>query len=209
MARIIYMTNIGTIPSEGFMEVVIGAGDRRGQSVGKIDEGFLERMKKGDVFVLGGQKYQFTHSRGMKAYVRADVSRNPTIPSWFSEMLPLSFDVALDIGKFRKLVKEKIKRKKECLEFIQEYLYCSGSVARQIYDYLLEQHMFLELPSEKDLVVEKFKQEKEYLLFHSLYGRRVNDALSRAYGFAAARLKHRDIEIGINDNGFSIIIQIS
>ena len=74
--------------------------------------------------------------------------------------------------------------------------------ARQAYDYLLEQNMFSELPTDKELVVEKFKQEKEYLLFHSMYGRRVNDALSRAYGFAAARLKHRDIEIGINDNGF-------
>ena len=32
----------------------------------------------------------------------------------------------------------------------------------------------------------------------------MNDALSRAYGYAAARLKNRDVEIGINDNGFFI-----
>ena len=37
-----------------------------------------------------------------------------------------------------------------------------------------------------------------------MYGRRVNDSLSRAYGFVAAQLKHRDIEVGINDNGFFI-----
>jgi ATP-dependent helicase Lhr and Lhr-like helicase len=203
-ARVIYMTNIGTIPSEGFIDVVVGSGEKKGQSVGKIDEGFLERMKKGDIFVLGGQKYQFTHSRGMKAYVRADVSRNPTIPSWFSEMLPLSFDVALEISKFRGLVKEKIKKKKNCVEFIEGYLYVKQNEAGQIYEYFLEQQRFSELPSDRELVVEKFKQEKEYLVFHSMYGRRVNDALSRAYGFAAARLKHRDIEIGINDNGFFI-----
>ena len=204
LARVMYMTNIGTIPEEGFINVEISTGDRKGQIVGKIDESFLERMKKGDVFVLGGQKYQFMYTRGMKAYVGADVSRNPTIPSWFSEMLPLNFDLARSIGRFRKLIKERIRNKEECINFIISHVYCQKYVAEEIYDYFSEQHDFSEIPDEKTLVVEKFREEKEYLLFHSLYGRRVNDALARAYAFAAARLRHRDVEMGINDNGFFI-----
>jgi len=55
LARVIYMTNIGTIPSESFIKVVVKSpAARSGEIVGKIDEGFLERMKRGDVFVLGG-----------------------------------------------------------------------------------------------------------------------------------------------------------
>jgi len=204
MARVIYMTNIGTIPEEGFIEVVVGSGSRKGQSVGKIDEAFLEKLKRADVFVLGGSKYQYLYSRGMKAYVSADVSRQPTVPSWFSEMLPLSFDTAVDIGKFRKRVKERIKNKRECIDFISEYVYCNKEVAELIYDYMKEQHDFSEIPDENTLLIEKFKSDKEYLLFHSMYGRRVNDVLSRAYAFAAARLRYRDVEIGINDNGFFI-----
>ncbi|MBS3091476.1 ATP-dependent helicase [Candidatus Pacearchaeota archaeon] len=206
MARVIYMTNIGTIPAESFMTVEIGVGERKGQIVGKIDESFLERMKRGDVFVLGGQKYQFLFSRGMKAYVKADVSRNPTIPSWFSEMLPLSFDVALEIGRFRKLIKERIKDKKECIEFIEKHTYCKKHIAEEIYEYFKEQQGFSEIPDEKTIIVEKYKEDrKEVLIFHSLYGRRVNDALARAYAFAAARLKYRDIEMGISDNGFYLM----
>ncbi len=54
MARVMYMTNIGTIPSESHISVVVQFPvGRRGQSVGKIDEGFLERMKRGDVFCQG------------------------------------------------------------------------------------------------------------------------------------------------------------
>ncbi|MCH7567829.1 MAG: ATP-dependent helicase [Nanoarchaeota archaeon] len=205
LARVIYMTNIGTIPEEGFINVVVQfPREKRGQVVGKVDEAFLERLKRGDVFVLGGQKYQFLYSRGMKAYVMSDISKNPTIPSWFSEMLPLSFDVALDIGRFRKLVKERIKNKEKCLRFIEEYLYCGANESKAIYDYFSEQDKFSEIPDEKTLLIEKFKSEKEYLLFHSLYGRRVNDVLSRVYAYAAAQLRHRDIEIGINDNGFFI-----
>lgn len=205
LARVIYMTNIGTIPEEGFVNVEIGAGEGRGTIVGKIDEAFLERMKRGDIFVLGGQKYQFLFSRGMKAYVRAGVTKNPTIPSWFSEMLPLNFELAMAICRFRKLVKERLDDKKECVAFIQEQLHCKTSVAEEVYSYFMEQKGFAgEIPDEKTILVEKFKEEKEFLLFHSLYGRRVNDALARAFAFAAGRMKNRDVEIGVNDNGFFV-----
>lgn len=205
LARVIYLTNIGTIPSEGFITVVVTSpSERKGENAGKIDEGFLERMKRGDVFVLGGQKYQFLYSRGMKAFVKADISKNPTIPSWFSEQLPLSFDSAVEIGKFRKLIGERIGNKKNCVGFISDYIYCENKIAETIYDYFYEQKKFLEIPHSDLIVVEKFKDDKEHLVFHSLFGRRVNDALSRAYAYAAARLRHRDIELGVNDNGFYI-----
>jgi ATP-dependent helicase Lhr and Lhr-like helicase len=205
LARIIYMTNLGTIPGESYISVVVSSpAEQKGNLIGKIDEGFLERMKRGDIFVLGGQKFQFLYTRGMKAFVKANISKNPTIPSWFSEMLPLSFDLGMSVGKFRGLVKERMKKKKECIEFIKKYIYCEGRIAEEIYGYFKEQDNFSEIPDDKTLIVEKYKEEKEYLIFHTLYGRRVNDALARAFAFGAARLKGRDIEMGINDNGFFI-----
>jgi ATP-dependent Lhr-like helicase len=205
LARLIYLTNIGTIPEEGFISVVVNSPiEMKGSTIGSIDESFLEKLKKGDVFVLGGVNYQFIHSKGMKAYVIANVSRQPTIPSWFSEQLPLNYDVAYAIGVFRGLIKERIRNSPECIKFIQDYSYCTIQTARQIYQYCLEQENFSSLPTNKIIVVEQFKQEKNYLLFHSMFGRRVNDALSRAYAFVAAELKHRDVEVGINDNGFFI-----
>ncbi|MEK6928436.1 MAG: ATP-dependent helicase [Nanoarchaeota archaeon] len=204
LARVIYMTNIGTIPEEGFINVVVQSGGEKGNIVGKIDEGFLEKMKRGDIFVLGGAKYQFLFSRGMKAYVKSGVTKNPTIPSWFSEMLPLNFEVALEIGRFRKLVNERLDDKNKCIEFIAEHLYCKKEVGEEIYDYFSEQKEFAEVPDENKLIIEKFKEEKEYLVFHSCYGRRVNEALARAYAFSAARLRYRDVEIGVGDHGFFI-----
>ncbi len=204
LARMIYMTNIGTIPEESFVNVIVSTGDRKGEKVGVIDEAFLERMKKGDVFVLGGHKYQFLYTRGMNVYVNASVKRPPTIPSWFSEMLPLSFDSALSIQKFRKIMEEKLKKEsaEEIKEFIKDYLHCSEKVASAIYNYFYEQYEYSKIPHEKRLVVEYYKGRKNYVIFHSLYGRRVNDALSRAIAYLTARVGGRDIEIGINDNGF-------
>ncbi len=204
LGRVIYMTNIGTIPDESFVIVKIGE-----NVIGHIDEGFLERLKPGDIFVLGGNTYEFRFARGMVAQVKAAEGRRPTIPSWFSEMLPLSFDLALDIQRFRFLMEDKFKNKKnkkEILEFIDKYLYVNDKAAGAIYNYFYEQYKYLEIPNEKKIIVEHFIDEhnKYYILFHTLYGRRVNDVLSRALAFAIGRNQHRDVGVGINDNGFSI-----
>lgn len=202
MARVIYLTNIGTIPDESQINVKLAPS---GEKIGFIDEGFLERMKKGDIFVLGGNKYIYLYSRGMNIYVKPAVNRSPTIPSWFSETLPLSFDSALEINRFRSLLKQKIENKEEkeeIIEFIKKYIYVDKYVAESVYSYFLEQNKFAEIPSSSQLLVEHYKAEKNYFVFHSMYGRRVNDALSRAIAYVVGDENKRDIEIGINDRGF-------
>ena len=208
LSRVIYMTNIGTIPDETFVTVKIAGSE---QVIGKIDESFLERLKKSDVFVLGGDKYQFGHAKGMVAYVKASVDRPPTIPSWFSEMLPLSFDLAMSIGKFRRLVEEKFNHNRgteEILDFINSYLYVDANSAQSIYNYFREQFLFAEIPHDKKILVEQYVDNKRhYSVFHTLYGRRVNDCLSRAVAFAISRTQHRDVEVGITDNGFYVAFE--
>ena len=204
LARVLYLTNIGTIPDESFITVKLAPA---GEPVGAIDEGFLERMKKGDVFVLGGKKYVYLYTRGMNVYVRPELARQPTIPSWFSEMLPLSFDSAVEINKFRTSMNDRFKKKNkksETIAFIKENLYVTDSVANSIYSYFQEQYNFMEIPNSETLLVERYNSQKHYLIFHSMYGRRVNDALSRAIGFLLGRAGGRDIELGITDNSFYV-----
>jgi len=157
--------------------------------------------------VLGGHRYEFLYTKGMNVYVNASVSRAPTIPSWFSEMLPLSFDLALEIQRFRKLMNEKFegkKKEKDIKEFIYKFLYVDDKAVNATYNFFREQFLFSKVPHENRLLIENYedKDGKKYLIFHTLYGRRVNDALSRAFAFAIARYGNRDIEIGISDNGF-------
>ncbi len=203
LGRIIYMTNLGTIPDESFVTVKVGT-----QTIGHIDEGFLEKLRPGDVFILGGDTYQFKFSRGMVAQVVATVNRPPTVPSWFSDMLPLSFDLASEIGKFRYLMEDKFKHEKpkqEILDFIHEYLYVDKNSAEALYNYFAEQWEYVEqIPSDRKILIEHYYDKQHKIIFHSLFGRRVNDVLSRAVAFAIARTEHRDVEIGMNDNGFYI-----
>ncbi|MFH1209349.1 MAG: ATP-dependent helicase [archaeon] len=202
LTRMLYMTNIGTIPEESHIIVKLGE-----QVIGTIEEGFLERLKPGDVFVLGGETYTFRYSKGQTAQVSVSVDRPPTVPSWFSEMLPLSFDLSLEINKFRKYMEERFKKnesKEQILKFINEYLYVDKNGSQAIYNYFNEQYLLLkEIPNEKKLVIEYYKEDSGLkIVFHSLYGRRVNDCLSRALAYCVYRSQRKEVEIGINDNGF-------
>jgi ATP-dependent helicase Lhr and Lhr-like helicase len=205
MARVIYMTNIGTIPEESFITVKLAPS---GEKIGLIDESFLSRMKKGDVFVLGGSKYQYAYTRGMNLYVKSAMNRSPTIPSWFSEMLPLSFESALEINNLREKIEEMFlakKSKKEVIEFLKFYLYINELVAGEIYKYFYKQYRFAEFPTSKKITIEKYideREDKKYYLVNSMYGRRVNDALSRAIAYLVGKENKRDLEISISDRGF-------
>jgi ATP-dependent Lhr-like helicase len=209
MARVLYMTNLGTIPEESFITVKLQTGDK----IGAIDESFMNRMHKGDVFVLGGSKYAYLYSKGMNLYVKPAPDKNPTIPSWFSETLPLSFDTALEISKFRKELRKKFEKnmdKEKIKESIREYTYTSLQVSEEIYEYFYQQFNFSEIPDIDTITIEKYTDErddKKYVLVNSMYGRRVNDALSRALAYLIGNSKNlskRDVEVGISDRGFYI-----
>ena len=201
LARMLYSTNIGTIPDRSAAVVKCS-----GQVVGRIEEDFMEKLRKGDSFVLGGCIYRFNYARGMSVNV-SPASGPPTIPSWFSEQLPLSFDLAMEIQKFRGILEwefQKGRSKDEIIKFLHEYLYLDQYAANSIYQYFREQYLYALVPSLKKLLVEHYTGygDRKFVVFHSLFGRRVNDALSRALAYVIAKKYRKDVMISISDNGF-------
>jgi len=77
----------------------------------------------------------------------------------------------------------------------------------------LEEYYFLkmfglkEYPSHKVILVEKYIDNRGRLhqVFHTLFGRRTNDALSRAAGYLASKETMSNIGIAVHDNGFALI----
>ncbi|MEM4181839.1 MAG: ATP-dependent helicase [Candidatus Pacearchaeota archaeon] len=200
LLKVIYLTNIGTIPDESYLNVLT----KEKKEIGKIDEIFFDSLRKGDVFSLGGKPYTFLYEKGMNVYV-APSERSPNIPHWYSEMLPLSFTTAESIQNFRKLLKEKIEKelpKKEIIDFIKSYLYSNEENAEEIYNYFIKQKKVSHIPNEKEILIENYTGEKNFFLFHCVFGRRINDAFSRLLSYLLAMERKKDVEIGVNDNGF-------
>ncbi|HEV8360484.1 MAG TPA: ATP-dependent helicase, partial [Candidatus Thermoplasmatota archaeon] len=65
MARPIYYTNIGVIPDEVSAKVMTTNGEVKG----KLEEEFVEHLKPGDIFVLGGTTYEFLKTTGGRVLV--------------------------------------------------------------------------------------------------------------------------------------------
>ena len=105
LARVIYMTNVGTIPDSFSCDVITRDGD---EWVGQLDEEYLDTLEAGDVFVLGGDHFEFRYRRGSKVYVDRTSAR-PTVPSWFSERLPMSYDLGLAILSFQRELLERFR----------------------------------------------------------------------------------------------------
>lgn len=205
--RVIYYLNLGAIPDEVKIDVYLLPGKRY---IGGIEEGFLERLKPKDIFVLGGKLYKFRYARGMRCYVEAAPREAlPTIPAWFSEMLPLSFDLAQEIQKFRQTLRGKLMRgegAEEIVPWLLENYPLDSYSANSIYSYFNEQHRYALIPAKDEILVEETHdlEGRRFLVFHSLFGRRTNDALSRGIAILLAEQIRHSIGVIISDNGFAL-----
>ena len=204
--RMIYFLNLGTIPDESKAHVFT----LDGRYVGTLEEEFVEVLVPGDLFVLGGRVYEYVRSKGLKVYVRPAEGARPTVPSWFSEMLPLAFDSALEVAAFRRIVAERIREmpRERVVEWLRRRYRLQRHAAESIYQYIWEQLMFMGyVPSDKLLVIEVYDEpDRRNIIVHSLYGRRVNAALSRAYAYIVGNHVGANVRVTVTDNGFMLTL---
>ncbi len=205
MARPIYYLNLGTIPDEVAINVIT----KDGKMVGKVEEEFAERLVAGDIFVLAGRTFRFLKSKGMNIIVEEVEGEKPTVPSWFSEQLPLSYDLALRIQRFRGMMERLIEERsrEEIISFLMKEYEIERNAANAIYRYFVEQKLFSEIPTDKKLVVEKYENDdKNYYFFHTLIGRRANSAIARVFAYRVGLMKDCNVQMAVNDNGFALIL---
>ncbi|MGM0604937.1 MAG: ATP-dependent helicase [Halobacteriota archaeon] len=207
LARVIYMTNIGTIPDSFTCEVYTREGD---DWVGTLDESYLDTLEPGDVFVLGGDRFAFRYRRGSKVYADRTTAR-PTVPSWFSERLPLSYDLGREILAFQGELLDRFDRGglPGVRSWLREYPLDENSV-RAIARTFDEQRAYLgasSVSTDERLVIESELDHDAYrrrFYVHSNYGRRCNDGLSRLLAYHCSRTANTNVQVAVADNGFSI-----
>ncbi|MDO9536868.1 MAG: ATP-dependent helicase, partial [Thermoplasmata archaeon] len=204
-SRLIYYLNSGTIPEEANYKVYSDSGGR----LGELSEGFVERLSPGDVFVLGGRAYEFVRAREMSIFVKPATGKRPTIPSWTGEMLPRSYDLSVEIGKFRGFMKGLIDSGKDPEKWLLANHRLDLGGARTISSYMKEQLSFnSQVPTDINLLIEGYLDPRGNLniIFHYCFGRRTNDALSRAYAMAVSNKFACNVSVSINDDCFMLTI---
>lgn len=201
-ARVIYYTNIGTIPDSFSCSVYIRGDDRW---VGELDEEYLDTLKKGDVFQLGGKNYEYKYRRSSKVYVDR-TGRAPTVPSWFSERLPLSYDLGIKILDFQNKIVDKIKsgQARDWLNGFPIDSNTKEAIARLYENQISFMQIKQSVSTQQEYVVEQYTDKKTNYYFQSCYGRKFNDGMSRLLAQYFSEQKNINVQVAVTDQGFSL-----
>ena len=212
LARVIYMTNVGTIPDSFTIDVVTRGGD---EWVGELDEDYLDKLEKGDVFVLGGDRYEFRYRRGSKVYVDPTGAR-PNVPSWFSERLPLSYDLGREILAFQRDLLDRLATggRPAVREWLRTFPLDENAVRAiaRMYDEQARYAGPTSVSTDSRLAVEVEKDREDYrrrFYVHSNYGRRFNDGLSRLVAYRCSRRANANVQVAVADNGFVVSMPLN
>jgi len=212
LARVIYMTNIGTIPDSFTCEVFTRGGD---EWVGQLDEQYLDTLESGDVFVLGGDRFEYRYRRGSKVYVDPTSAR-PTVPSWYSERLPLSYDLGREILAFQRDLLDRFDDRgvPGVRNWLREFPLDENAVraVARMFDEQVRYAGPESVSTDERLVVEEELDRNEYerrYYVHSNYGRRFNDGFSRLLAYRIAQAANANVQVAVADHGFTLSMPLN
>ncbi|MEM1988572.1 MAG: DEAD/DEAH box helicase [Candidatus Woesearchaeota archaeon] len=176
--------------------------------IGTVDKDFFENIIKEDNFSLGGNFYSVKEIKDNVVYVNK--SNRGEISRWYSQYLPLSREAGNEIKKLLKLSFQIFdKYDKICLfkdnkreEIMNELRNEFNEMNYETYYLLKNIYFFFE--KFENIYIEAFfnkKEGKNYLIFHTFSGKRINDCLSK---IVASLVSNKDVEIGIDDLSFYV-----
>ncbi|WP_418280951.1 ATP-dependent helicase [Halorubrum sp. DTA98] len=211
LARVIYMTNVGTIPDSFTCDVFT----RDDTWVGTLDETYLDTLDPGDSFALGGERFSFRYRRGSKVYVDRTTER-PTVPSWYAERLPLSSDLGREVLRFQAELLDRLAEggPPAARAWLRGFPLGENAVRAitRMYDEQVRYAGSESVSTPDRLVVEEELDRDAYkrrYYVHSNHGRRFNDGLSRLVAAECATRTTANVAIAVADNGFSLSVPLN
>lgn len=183
--------SIGTITSNSVLKIRF----LKGRELGTIEEGFVSRLQKGDVFFFAGRQLEFFQIKDMVVYVRKTTKKSTVTPIWYGGNLAisdtLSSQIRQEIDGVRSPTSTTTPKNSE--------LHCITPI-------LATQTRLSHLPSIDELLIEVCKtREGEHLYVFPFEGRFVHEGLGFLWGYRFAEQQKATFTISVNDYGFEIL----
>ncbi|HET7188220.1 MAG TPA: hypothetical protein VFI52_08700, partial [Gemmatimonadaceae bacterium] len=203
----IFYQNVGTIAGGASVRIKI-----RGSStpIGTVEEDFLEQLKPGDRFLLGGRVWAFMFAQGMTAFV-APATGRPSVPRWASEILPATAGVAWGVGVLRAQLRDAlVVGGADAVATLLSHRYeLEAADAQALAEYVATQHALSAIPDPDEVLVERWVDpDDERVMVHAVtspLGRRANDALARAIAY---RLGRGSVGLMVDDQSFAVRVPL-
>lgn len=172
-----YFENLSVIPDQRSYKVI---DTTTNTFVGNLDEEFIvSHADVGSTFIVRGRPWKILSVEKDKIYVENVDDITSAIPAWEGELIPVPFEVAQEVGKLRKEIKnmldEGLKTDDMILKLKEKYPVSSQSAVKMI-ELIKRQIKKHQIPDERNIFIETFQN---YVVLHSLFGNKVNETLSR------------------------------
>ncbi len=154
-ARMLAVTNPGTIPDRGLYRVVLSEGGR----VGELDEEMVYESRPGDTFLLGSTAWQIleiTHDRVV--VMPASPENHPKMPFWHGDGLGRPLELGRAVGEFVRTIGalDPAEARTTLRERYRLDPWAADNLAALVAEELATTGA---LPTDRTLVVERFRDE--------------------------------------------------
>ncbi len=179
--------SMGTIVGDVSMRIRFISGGY----LGNIEEGFISKMKAGDVFWFAGRSLELVKVKDLTAYVRKSNKVSGKVPSWMGGRIPLSTQLS---AMFRKKLDEVAHGIERDIE------------VKTLKPLFSLQKQLSALPTSNDFLIERFKSSEGYhYVFYPFEGRLVHEGMASLFAWRISRIRESSFSIAMNDYGFELL----
>ncbi len=196
-----YLENLSMIPDERRYNVVDLTNQ---QKVGILGEEFMMlHAEVGVHFIIKAHVWQIESIQGENVYVTPIQDPSASVPGWDGELLPIPKEVAMSVGKERRLLEKELFHGKEYLIENSKAWNADRNARSQIINEVERQAREFSLHTDERIVVEKYDR---YLVIHTSAGDRINLTLGEL--FEEILLRKGLVRHWWND-GYRIMIELT
>jgi ATP-dependent Lhr-like helicase len=227
----LHRMGIGTITSNQSMQLVYTTGKK----IGTVEESFISKLEKGDVFFFAGRQLEFFMVKDMMAYVKGTSHKSTVTPIWGGGNLAISDTLSTHLRQEIAAVAEwldpspmqphpqksplnsdppesPLKRGTSGFSPFQggqrriQVLGEGNPELNCIMPLLATQRRLSHLPKATELLIETCKtREGQHLYVFPFEGRFVHEGLGFLWGYRFASQQRSTFTISVNDYGFEIL----
>jgi ATP-dependent Lhr-like helicase len=200
-ARMLAVTNPGTIPDRGLYGVHLPDGGR----VGELDEEMVYESRPGDAFILGASTWkivEITHDR--VEVVPAPGEPGATMPFWHGDMMGRPLETGRALGAFVREISSL--EAAEATTRLQQNYRLNEMAAKNVVAYLAEEQAATgTLPTDQTIVVQRFRDEigDWRLVLLSPFGARVHAPWAMALTQMLRTRFDMDVDVIWADDGIA------
>ncbi len=184
-----YFDHLSTIPE---VKQYLVSDAKNKEVVGILDEEFVaEKGLPGTKFVMAAKVWSIDSVEAGKVIVNRMEDPSGAVPFWQGEEIPVKFEAAREVGKFRREILEALQEGKspdEIADLIAIRDSISKSVAQKAIEPVLEsQRRGYPIATDQGVVIELWTDK---LIFHACNGDQVNSALAKILGTLLSDAEH-------------------